>query len=188
MSYATVAQLRGYLTQTTNIVDATLQEILDRAHEILDEALGIPFAGYGEAVAKDILAAGGVWLDLPAHQAGTVTAVQALAYRGMAGESAQAITGYVEEEDGRLYCDAGWLEDVWYRVTAVWGYGPAPASVIEVELEVAVNIWQSRTSPIWAANAGAEGGGSVPVNRALAWAQRSILEGIRDKYLGVLHA
>lgn len=73
-------------------------------------------------------------------------------------------------------------------MTAMWGYGPAPASAVQVELEVAVNIWQGKAAPNWAASVGVEGGGAVPVNRALTWAQRSILEGIRARYLGAVCA
>jgi len=73
-------------------------------------------------------------------------------------------------------------------VTAIWGYGPAPASVVEVELEIAVNIWRSAAASSFGTAVGVEGGGAVTVNRALTWAQRNILDGIRASYVGVVHA
>ncbi len=191
MSYATVADLREYLSQVPvgAEYDARLQVVLDRAHEIVTEALGFEFDDWPtESSTRDVRALGGEDLFLPAHLVTSVASVAAVSDRGATTEATEAVTDYLEEDDGRLYRAAGWTEDAWYRVTARWGYGPAPASVVEVELEIAVNIWRSRDAASFGNVLGAEGQGAVPYNRALNWAQRSILDGVRARYEGVVHA
>ncbi len=196
MSYATVAQLRQYLPQVKadppppalQPVNDLLQSILDRANSIVNEALGFEFAPYGEASGRDVECRHRQrWLEVPYHNAGTVATVAWLSGRGTASETTEAVADWLEEADGRLYLDNGWSPG-WYRIEAVWGYGPAPASIVEVELEVAVNIWRGRDATAWSAEVGAEGVGAVSYNRALTWAQRSIIEAVRLQYLGVLHA
>ena len=190
MSYATVVQLRAYLTQVVAGAanDALLQAVLDRAYAIINDALGFDFAAYGAAADVDVECGHERrWLEIPAHEAGSVATVAWLSGRGTASETTEAVADWLEEADGRLYLDNGWSPG-WYRVEAIWGYGPAPASIVEVELEVAVNIWRGRDATAWSAEVGAEGVGAVSYNRALTWAQRSIIDAVRLQYLGVLHA
>jgi hypothetical protein len=190
MSYATVVQLREYLVQVGSGAanDALLQSVLDRANSIVNEALGFEFAPYGEASGRDVECRHRQrWLEVPYHNAGTVATVEAISGRGTASEVTDALDGWLEEDDGRLYRDGGWAPG-WYRITAQWGYGPAPASIVEVELEVAVNIWRGRDASMWQSDIGVEGAGAVSYNRALTWAQRSIIDAVRLKYLGVVHA
>ena len=196
MSYATVAQLRQYLPQVKadpdppapQPVSDLLQSILDRANSIVNEALGFAFGDYGAASEQDIEAVhGGRWLEIPYHEAASVATVEWVSGRGTASEVTDVVDGWLEESDGRLYRDAGWSRG-WYRIEAKWGYGPAPASIVEVEIEVAVNIWRGRDASMWQSDIGAEGAGAVSYNRALTWAQRSIIDAVRLKYLGVLHA
>lgn len=192
MSYATVDQLREYLHQVGagSARDAEMQEILDRAEGIISDVLGISFAAYGTATDKDVRADGGEYLRVPAYKAASLTAITEVSGRGTTSESEAAITDYVEDEEVRPYRvwrSGGWSRGTWYRVTAIWGYGPAPESVVEAEIEVAVNIWRSRDAGSFGTTIG-EGAGSVSVNRALTWAQRSILDGVRAAYLGVVHA
>lgn len=185
MSNATVAQLREYLEQVGSgvAVDALLQKVLDRACEVVGDYLGMAFGAYTEGV-KDVRAPRNVdqWLELPAHEADSVTAVARVSGRGTLGETTSAVSDFLEEDDGRLYRDGGWTPGAWYRVTADWGYGVAPASVVEVELRVAVNIWQGRAASQWQANLGVEGSGSVTYSRALTGAERSILDGVRARF------
>ncbi len=191
MAYATVAQLRQYLEQVPAGAeyDAQLQSVLDRAHEIVTEALGFEFGDWAtEATACDVRGQGSEWLFVPAHQPSTVAAVAEVSDRGAATETTEAVADYLEEADGRLYRAAGWVEGTWYRVTAIWGYGPASASVVEVELQVAANLRRNRDIGSLGTVSGVEGQGSVETNRALNWAQRSILDGIRGRYEGVVHA
>jgi hypothetical protein len=192
MTYATTTNLRAYLPQvatgTTN--DALLQAALDRAEGIIDEALGFSFAAYGSSTStKDIQAPGNVghWLDLPYYKASSLTAVSLISGRGLTGESTTAITEYEEESDQRLYYAYGWTPGAWYRVTAIWGYGAAPNSIVEVELELAVNIWRGKDRGMFSDVIGAEGGGAVGYARALTNQQKMILDNVRSKYLGLVH-
>jgi len=182
VSYATVAQLREYLSQipASETTDALLQDVLDRANRVVDGYLGFSFGAYAEGD-KDVRAPRNPdeWLEVPTHDAGTVTAVLAVSGRGSPGESTSAVMDYLEEDDGRLYRDAGWSANAWYRVSADWGYGEAPADVVEVELRVAVNIWQGRAASQWSSNVGVEGSGAVTYSRALTAAERSMLDAVR---------
>lgn len=190
MSYNTTTTLRTYLPQvaTGATNDAILQAVLNRAYDIVNGALGFTFAAWASAVStKDVMAVTGPWLLLPGHKAASTTLVKLISGRGTMSESLETITGWVEEEDGRIYNYDGWRLDRWYRVSAIWGYGPAPDSIIEVELECAVNIWRGRDASSWQSDVGAGGDGAVSFNRALTWAQRSIIDSIRTRYLGVVH-
>jgi hypothetical protein len=194
MAYATVADIRQYLNQLPADVadDALLATILERANGIVNDYLTFSFAAWGTvATSKDVLrTVPALWLPLPAHKAGTVPApitVSSLSGRGTTGESTVLVTDWLEEDDGRLYRDSGWSVG-WYRVSAIWGYGPAPQTVVEVELRVAVNIWKGRDASQWQADLGVEGQGSVTYSRALTGSERSILDAVRLQYIGVVHA
>jgi hypothetical protein len=195
MSYATVANLREYLSQvaTGATVDSQLQRILDRANAIVNDALGIEFAAYPlVASERDILCLyGGMHLWPPAYQATTLTKIEEVYSRGTAAETTVEVDDWLLDEHLRPYrvwLGVGWSVGRWYRLTATWGYGPAPASVVEVEIEVAVNIWRSRDAASFSDALGSGDAGGITVNRAMTWAQRSILDGVRSSYLGIVHA
>jgi len=194
MAYGTVTQLREYLEQvkTGTATDAVLSSILDRASDLVTDALGLEFAAYGASpTARDVRAVGGEWLGLPAYKAASITTILAITSRAETYETTAAVTGWVADEEARpyrVYRGGGWTRDTWYRVTAIWGYGAAPTAIVEVTLEAAVNIWRGRDAAAWQNTVGAEGQGSVTFNRALTWAQRSIIDGVRARYLGVVHA
>lgn len=190
MAYATLDQLYDYLPQLARDEhDSLLSDILDRAESIVDDALGFQFAGYGEATTRDVeCRVRWRWLEAPAHERGSIVAIAEVSGRGTSSETTTEITEFVEEEDGRLYRDEGWTRGAWYRIEARWGYGPPPDDIVEVTLEVAVNIWRGRDASQWSASIGVEGQGSVSYNRALTWAQRSIIEAVRTRYQGVIHA
>ena len=181
-AYGTVAQLREYLTQvpTGSVADALLQSCLDRATDTVDGAMGFAWTAYREAAAKDVRAeANSEYLTLPAHQVGGVTAVAWLTGKGTIYACTEAMTDYEELEDGRLWRSEGWMRREWYRVTAPWGNGPVPASLVEVCLELAINIWGSRDSKQISDVVGVEG--AVGYNRALTNRQRMIIEDCRRR-------
>lgn len=188
MAYATATQLREYLdaNQVADDAETTalLETILDRATDIVDGALGFSFSAYGDASAKDVRAVGGEYLELPPYELGSVTSVYRVYDKGTSDEDTEEITDYVVLDDGRLYRQGGWTAGGWYRVTASWGYGPAPDAIVEVTLEVAVNIWRGRSALQWSNTYGDEGGGAVTYNRALTWAQRSIIDAVRADVFG----
>jgi len=190
MPYGSIDQLYDYLPQTTRGEhDAVLSDVLERATAIVEGELGFQFSDYGaNAEARDIRHSRGQYLRLPGYQAGSITKVEEIAGRGTTSETAGEVTEYIEESDGRLYYDPGWTAGAWYRIEARWGYGPPPDDIVEVTLEVAVNIWRGRDASQWSASIGVEGQGSVSYNRALTWAQRSIIEAVRTRYQGVIHA
>ena len=187
-TYATVLQLREYLKQVPASQDAALQTTLERAHEIVTDALGgMTFATYGVAATKDVYCAHRRhYLEIPYHEADSVTLVYELTARGESEEATDAETEFIEEDDGRLFLNGGWSPG-WYRITAKWGYGAAPAHVVEVELEVAVNLWRGKDSGD-SNSVGVEGQGGVTYSRAMTWKQRDMLDGVRLRYLGVVHA
>lgn len=193
-AYATVTQLREYLGQVKagEEVDAQLTTVLARATDIVNDALGFEFAAWGAAATtRDVQAQGGCWLTPPAYKAGSIVGIEAVYGRGESQESAEAVSGWLADEQARpyrVYRGAGWGRGAWYRIEALWGYGAAPDAVVEVTIEVAVNIWRGRDAGNWQATVGADGQGAVSFNRALTWAQRSIIDGVRTRYLGVVHA
>lgn len=191
MSYNTTATLRTYLTQAAAgaPADAILQSVLDRSYDIVNGALGFVFdAAWAVGVTtKDVQAGLGTWLALPYHKAASVTLVKLISGRATTGESLETITDWIEETDGRLFTEETWADRCWYRVSAIWGYGPVPDSIEEVEMECAVNIWRGRDASSWQSDTGPSGEGALSFNRALTWAQRSIIDGIRNRYLGVVH-
>jgi hypothetical protein len=184
MSYATVEELRAYLSQvgTTTGDTEQLQDVLDRATDMIDQALGFAFAAYpGSATTKTITHTGGSTLYLPPHQAGTVTVVT--------DPWADTITStyYAEDDHGNLYTTAenypygahggvvGLFAPGRYVVTAKWGHGPAPASIVEVCLELAVNIWRGKDRGMWTETIGVDGEGGLRFTGGMTSQQRSIL-------------
>ncbi|HPL30958.1 MAG TPA: hypothetical protein PLG21_23175 [Anaerolineae bacterium] len=192
MSYATIAELRAYLPQikvdSTN--DALLATVLERAHEIVNDALGFEFTAWGATVTtRDVECRHeGRWLEVPYHKPASITLVKSLSGRGTTYEALTDESDWLEEADGRLYRGGGWGLGTWYRISALWGYGSPPASIVEVEIEIAVNIWRGRDASSWQSDVGTDGQGAVGFNRALTWAQRSIIDGVRQRVLGVVHA
>ena len=194
MAYATITQLREYLGQvaTGATEDAKLAAVLDRATAIVNGALGFSFAPYTAAAsALDVQSNGGVYLEVPAYQAGSITTIYEVSSRGTSAESTTLVSDWLAEETFRpylVYRNGGWPDGTWYRITAKWGYGAPPADIVEVTLEVAVNIWRAKDASFGQSELGVQGGGSVSYNRALTWGQRSIIEMVRTAYLGIVYA
>ncbi len=194
MAYATITQLREYLGQvaTGTAEDAKLAAVLERATAIVDHALGFSFAEYTAAASdRDVQSIGGTYLELPAYQAGSITYIKQVSSRGASDESVETITDWLAEETFRpyqVYRHGGWTDGAWYRITAKWGYGAPPADIVEVTLEVAVNIWRAKDASFGQSELGVQGSGGVSYNRALTWAQRSIIDMVRTAYLGIVYA
>lgn len=192
-SYASVAQLREYLGQVKSgaTMDVMLQNILDRATAIVNGALGFSFAEYGAAADMDVRAQGGEYLEVPAYKAASLSAIKAVTARGTEYETTETVTGWTVDETVRpylVYRYGYWTPGQWYRVNAIWGYGPAPDEIVEVTLEAASNIWRAKDASFGQSEIGVQGQGAVNFNRALTWAQRSIIEAVRAAYLGVVFA
>lgn len=198
MAYASIDQLRNYLEQVPAEAevagtDDKLEEVLDRATGIIRDALRaeigdvtFDFAAWPSASTKDVRAQRGPYLVLPAHQLASVTAV---ALNG----SAIASTLWEELDDGTLYyVNSAGHELDWgryrYTVTAVWGYGPASDfdSIVELTLELAVNIWQSKQEGRFTNVVGVEGSGAVGYEGALTPLQRAIIQRVARRFRPVM--
>jgi hypothetical protein len=198
MSYATVAQLRTYLSQVGDGTAETtlLQAILDRATGIIDTALGFTLAAYpGSATALVVLHGGGPYLKLPPHLAGSITIVV-----DPSGSTVPTIN-YVEDTDGDLYrAPTGYWslsgespysqypDPNWpigrYTITAKWGAGPASAAVEQVCLELAVNIWRGKDRGMFTETVGVDGAGGLIFTGGLTNQQAAILRQVRAQYIG----
>lgn len=191
MIYATVAQFRQYLPQAQegSEDDSLITDVLTRASALVNAAVGLPFFSVGEdwptATVKKIFSESSVWLKLPAYQEGSITLLTE------AG-GATALTDWEEQwGHGRLYL---WRESGWggkrYSVTATWGYGPPPDTIIEVTLECAVNLWRMRDRGMYqevqtGPGTTGTGGGQVTALRfigGLTSQQRAILATERAKW------
>ena len=188
--YGTVVQLREMLPQVaaSAATDTFLTTLLERATDIVDLALGFSFAVGGVAAAKDIRAAGGQYLELPGYTVATIASVYEVDAKGTTSETTEVVaaTEYDILDDARLYKDDGWGVGQWYRITAIWGWGPVPASIAQVTLEVAVNLWRGRDRGMYSDVIGVEGGGAIGYQRALTNQQRMIIDGVRVRTLGVV--
>lgn len=186
--------LREYLRQapTDNAATSVQDHIRARAYSIINEHLGFTFAAYpGSASAKVVYGQGGSNLYLPAHMAGSVTTVT--------DEGGGSVTGWSEDADGSLHLtttfppsiDAPpmWRDGARYTVTAKWGYGPAPESIVELEIELCVNIYRERDKGSFSDVVGVEGGGAVAVGyqRALTNRQQMIIDTEKAKFMGVAY-
>lgn len=189
-SYATLAQLREYLDQVrTEIVtpgtDAQLTSILARATGIINQVIAgglglatFAYAAYPAASTKIITAYGGAYLSIPALSADSVTLVEEETSFNPVAYTALSAGVWAAQADGRLYRPGMWGMDVRYRVTAVWGYGPVPDAIAEVCLELAVNIWRSRSKGGFTEIVGTEGGGAIRAVAGLTKEHQAILDAI----------
>jgi hypothetical protein len=186
--YATLAQFRVQLKQAAadKETDQWLNELLVRAASLIDGALGWSFLSAGQTWAdvalgtKTVRAEQGRWLRLPPYQQGSITALL------LAGA---AVPGWEEAwEAGRHYLrrDDGW-EDARYAVTARFGYGPPPASLVELNLELAVNLFRSRDKGGFTELVGVEGSGGIRFVGGMTKQQQLIIRDVRRQYLDGVH-
>ena len=197
MAYATVAQLREYLDQVQNSTakDDLLTNILARATSVIDGALGFSFAGYTTGQRR-VRSENGPLLLLPPHELGSVTEVADLS-------SNVVDAGYYEQtEGGNLkllmdvvfpapvpwdsYTRVSWTTKWGYGdflITANWGYGPAPESIVQLCLELAVNTWRSKDKGLFTESIGVETGGSIRYVGGLNKIQQQIIKDVKRRYL-----
>lgn len=179
-SYATVAQFRAMLTQVPAgaATDALIETYLDRATAMIDGELGFSFAAFGAAATdKDFrLTRADDTLYLPAYSPGSITHVYEVSAKGTTYETTDEVlsTEYDVLDNYALYRYEGWPAG-WYRVTAIWGYGEAPADIQQVCLEKAVNLFIGAQGGQFSDIVGVEGAGAVGYNRAWTNSQRSVL-------------
>jgi hypothetical protein len=182
MAYATLSQLRARLPQLPAgpDTDALLTEMLGQASSIVDGALGFSFFAAGgdwssvAASVRKVRSEPSAWLRLPAYQQGSITLLT------VAGDTA-AITDYEEDwTSGKYYLwrELGWGSER-YAITARYGYGPAPASIVELELELAVNIWRAKDKGLFTEIIGVEGGGAVRYIGGLNRQQQMVIANVR---------
>ena len=190
MSYAIRAQFYAYMGQLTSntTTDARVDEIQARAYDIVNQYLGFTLAAYpGSATTQVVLGEGTSYLRLPPHEAASVTTVTDL--------YGTTITGWAEDDDGALFLASAypglngglvwqWGKGHRFTVTAKWGYGPAPDSVVEVELEIAVNLWREKEKGSFSDVIGVEGGGAIAVGyqKALTNRQKMILDQVMRSF------
>jgi hypothetical protein len=182
--------------------DDLLETILERATDIVNEALGFAFEGYSSSE-KIIFAERSRWLTLPHYQAGTITSLEDYdrveSYtEGDEYEVDDDNHRYLYKNDGS-YAAHGSLStssyyahtsNYWkyrrYRVTAAWGYGDPPPALVEVTIEVAVNIWRAKDRGLFTDVIGVEtspgAGAVVGYQGAMTNQQKMVVSGIRDQY------
>ena len=182
MAYATVTQMRDYLPQVkvSSEQETLLEAILARSTSMIDGALGFSFLGY-DAVAtlRTVLADGTNYLTLPPHESGSVTIV------GYGGTTYTDYAQRVVHGRGTLYRAYGWWRD-YVDVTAKWGYGLPPASIVEVCLELAVNIWRSKDRGMFTDVIGVEGSGAVFIpSRMFTATQQDVVARVKAQYVDV---
>ncbi|GAB4203601.1 MAG: hypothetical protein OHK0022_27920 [Roseiflexaceae bacterium] len=161
--------------------DATLQDVLIRARSVLDEVAGLAFfdvgAAWPSASARTIRSERSQWLRLPPYRAGSIS--QIVLY----GDTSPVDDWAEEWESGRyyLYRHDGW-QAARYTATAQWGLGPAPDAIVQLNLELAVNIWRARTTGMFQNGIGANGGGYLKFVGGLTSQQTAIIKAVRRDY------
>lgn len=177
MAYATVAQFRAMFQQVPPGLDqdALLAEYLERATALVESALGFAFETYSAATERRFSAPGGrCLLYVPQHERGSLTGLSL---------NGTELTDY-ETEAADFTClwrAAGWPAGR-YTATAKWGYGAAPAAIVQVTLEKALNLYISAQGGAFSDVVGIEGGGAVGYNRAWTNGQRAVIETTRLQF------
>jgi hypothetical protein len=164
-----------------------LADIAARASGVVNgELYPITFGPYpDEATQELVFSDGTAFLEIPAYQAGTLTEIRAGADDGdivpttdytVRGQLIRLVNyyGYTGFYPNHPYVTPGWGRGPYY-VTAKWGYGPAPDEVVQVALEVAINIYQTRESGGLREAASVEGGAVVQQVTGLSRRQLDIL-------------
>jgi hypothetical protein len=200
MAIVTTTLLREYLDQVKagTAIDAALERILARAESIVVDALGFTF--FDDGVAWDDIAATtkrlrseqSKYLRLPPYEIGSIERVAVMSGTTI---TTTTVDGADYEETGErfyLYRPDGW-GGVRYAVTAKYGYGPAPGSIVELILELAVNIWRQRGQGLFQSGQGVDaannavGGGFLKYVGGLNADQRKIIANVRRQYVEAVH-
>lgn len=173
--------------------DDLLQNALDRATGIIRDALrslladpAFDYAAFGAASTRIVSAYDATYLSLPPHQAGSVSLVEYQSGSNPATYTTLDAAQWDEEMGGQLYRSSGWWSGYGggagrYRVTAVWGYGATPpASIEELTLELAVNLYRSRDTGGFVEVAG-EGNAAIRQVAGLTKLQQQVLIDMRNQ-------
>ena len=172
-------------------LDALLQDILDRACAMVESALlPVEYAAYGAASVEVVRSEAyrTTYMRLPAHQHGSVSLV--VEVRRLTDTTGTTIDSadYVQKNGYLIAADIEnrWRAHAAYRITAVWGYGPAPADVQQVALELAVNAWRQRDRGLYSETQGIEGGGAVSYVGGINATQRMVINRARAQWREVV--
>lgn len=198
MSIITVVQLREYLDQVPadGGIDTQLLSIIGRAQGAIDSALGFSFFdadqswGDVEATQKRVQSEQSIYLRLPPYHYGSITGVRRITGITVGTD----LTTDYEETERNFYLlrPEGWGGARW-AVTAKYGYGPAPASIVELCLELAVNIWRQKGQGLFQQIQGVDavgqaiGGGSLKYIGGMTAEQRKIVMSVRRQFVEALH-
>lgn len=197
MAMVTVAQFREYMDKigAGTPIDNRITAILGRAEDIVVEALGFtffasdaPWSGV-TASAKRVQSERSIYLRLPPYLAASITSV--LPITGVTVGTSE-VTEYEEQDHFYLYRPAGWGGSR-YAITAKWGYGPAPAALVELILELAINIERQKAQGLFQVQMGVDpvgqavGGGGIKYVGGLNADQRRIVANIRRHYIESVH-
>lgn len=195
MALVTVAHLREYLSQikASPAKDEELDTILGRAEGIVTDALGITFLDSGvgwddvTVSTKRVQSERSQYLKLPPYRAGSIVSIYVMNGTTTTTTAIDA-ESYEEQESGfYLLRPNGW-GGVRYAVTATFGYGPTPASIVELILELAVNIHRQKGQGLFQEAQGVStlnnstGGGYIKYVGGLNADQRKILSNVLRKY------
>jgi hypothetical protein len=189
--------LRSCLARARSIVDSELR----LRFWAVDVDSGAAEQTYPTASARQVRCAPAqLYLRLPPYAEGSVTAVSetrsgtALLTTEWAEDWGAGLftlrftgdlSGLWDPVSSEVYDTAyprreGWRRDA-YTVTAQWGNGPAPASIVEMNLELAVNIWRSREKGGFAELSG-PGGTAIRSVAGLSSEQRRVIARVRRDY------
>jgi hypothetical protein len=172
-------------------LDALLQDILDRACAMVESALlPVAYATYGAASVETVRTEPyrTTYFRLPAHQHGSVSLVVEVKRLTDTTGTTIDTDDYVQKYGYLIAADVEhrWRASTAYRVTAVWGYGSAPADVQQVALELAVNAWRQRDRGLYSEVQGVEGGGSVSYLGGINATQRMVINRARAQWREVV--
>lgn len=198
MGMVTVARAREYLDKipTGAEADAKLGNFLASAEQIVVDALGWSFFDDGAAwddVApsqKRIRAEQSRHFKLPPYNYGSITSLVTISGTTV---GTSEITDYEETEQRfYLYRDVGW-GGLRYAVTAQWGYGPAPESIVALVCELTVNEWRSKDKGGFSEMVGVDpvgektGGGAMKFVAGLNPLQKQVVRNVRAQYVDMVH-
>ena len=198
MAIVTTTRLREYLDQVKagTAIDGALGRILERADRSWSTRWGLRSSTTGQMGRISIRRRSGIWsepsryLRLPPYRVGSITAIAVLSGTTI---TTTTVDGRPTRRRRSIYCigrTAG--AGVRYAVTAQFGYGPAPASIVELILELAVNIWRQRDQGLFQAGQGSTGeqhgrGGFLKYVGGLNGDQRRIVANVRRRYVEAVH-
>lgn len=167
---------------------------MDRANDIVERAsLPVVFADYpGTATQRVVYSDGTSSIFLPPYQADSLVEIRYGSATASVTEAATYVIDYDSPQYLRMVSGYGYRPGqlpVWpvgpYYVSAKWGYGPAPAAVVQIALEQAINIFQATESGGIRQFESVEGNTVVLQTTGLSARQKAILDSVRFPYMGL---